>query len=224
MIMLIAFICLLIVCLITGTFYSIYTYKTDVKNIAVKLSAILSCAVLAIVTANLTSAVGGYSIFAVIGFMFLLCAECISLLNLKENTGYYYLKNITLSLGFVCFYIAGLTFGIFNAFTLLFGIFVAIALNCLNLAFKRHEKTKHQLIAQGVLLGSISLFLSQGITLVLSSTYLLIGLFYLFGSIFSIIGLNIHLLRKKENNLLRIAGNIVYILGLITFASSIYFI
>lgn len=222
--LLVAFICLLVVCLATGTLYSIYNYKKTIGNIAVKLSAILSCCVLSLVTANLTSAIGGYSIFVIIGLIFLMLGECITLFDLKENKFFYYFKNSTLAIGFLSIFIAGITYGVFNVFALLFGLFMACGLICLNFAFKRQQSSLSKLISQSILYVVLGLFLGQGLTLTLTGTHLLVGIFYLIAGIFAIISRTINILRKKEDNIARIIGNALYILGLIILSSSIYFI
>lgn len=219
----IAFICLVLVCFITGTFYSIYSNKFTVVNAAVKFSAILSCCILAIVTANLTSAIGGYSIFIILGLIFILVGEFFNISNLEKTNAYYYFKNLILSLGFACFLVSGLIYGDFNIFTLLCGVFISIGLICLNFALKRQVKSKGEIISQSILIPVISLFLGQGITLVLGAHFLT-GLFFLVGGVFTLAGTMVTMLKKENDNIARIIGNALYILGLIAISSSIYFI
>lgn len=221
--LIIAFICLLLVCLITSTFYSIYSNKFTVINWAVKISALLSCCILAIVTANLTSAIGGYSIFVIIGLIFLLAGEFFNLSNFEKTSVYFYFKNITLALGFTCFFVSGLIYGDFNIFALLCGVFIATGLICLNFALKRQEKAKAEIISQSILISILSLFLSQGISLLLG-THLLTGLFFLVGGIFALAGTMAKALKKQGDNIARIIANALYILGLIAISTSIYFI
>lgn len=221
--LMIAFICLVLVCFITGTFYSIYSNKFTVVNAAVKFSAILSCCILAIVTANLTSAIGGYSIFIILGLIFILVGEFFNISNLEKTNAYYYFKNLILSLGFACFLVSGLIYGDFNIFTLLCGVFISIGLICLNFALKRQVKSKGEIISQSILIPVISLFLGQGITLVLGAHFLT-GLFFLVGGVFTLAGTMVTMLKKENDNIARIIGNALYILGLIAISSSIYFI
>lgn len=222
--LIIAFICLLVVCLATGTIYSIYSNKENIINKAVKLSALLSCCLLAVVTANLTSAIGGYSIFIIIALVVLLCSEALNRPDLANNKGYYYVKSLTLSLGFVCVFVAGIIFAGFNLFTFIAGLFIGGGLICLEFALTRRNKNKHQLISESLLLGFMALALSQGITMVISTINVLVGVFYLLGMIFSCVGLAIKLFKPSDNKILNIICNALYILGLIFITCSIYFI
>lgn len=221
--LMIAFICLVLVCLITGTFYSIYSNKYTVVNAVVKFSAILSCCILAIITANLTSAIGGYSIFIIIGLIFILIYEFFNISNFEKKKAYFYFKNLILTFSFICFLVAGLIYGNFNIFALLCGTFISVGLICLNFALKRQVKSKEELISQSILIPLICLFLGQGITLVLG-THFLTGLFYLVGGVFTLAGTMTTMLKKENDNIVRILANALYILGLISISSSIYFI
>lgn len=221
--MIVAYICLVLVCMITGAFYSIYNYKNNIICVTAKLAGMLSCAILAIVTANLSSAIGGYSIFIIIGLLFLLCGECMSLIDLRDNKFYYYIKNITTGLGYLCFCLAGMLYASFNVFGLLLGLFLATGFICLFLALEKEKKSMHYWISQGVLMLFICIFFGQGLVLIISAPSLMSGLFYFFGGLLSVTGTIMHHLRKKEQNTIRIIANALYIVGIIATASSIFF-
>ncbi len=222
--LLVAFTCLLIVCLATGTIYSIYSNKENILIKAARLSALLSCCLLAVVTANLTSTIGGYSIFIILALIFLLCHEALDNQDKENNTAYFYVKNICQALGFICLFVAGIIFGGLNLFTFLAGLFICGGLICLEFGLTRHKKGLHELISESILLGFLGLTLSQGFAMTLLGTNILVGVFYLLGMIFSSIGITINLFKPTQNKILKIITNALYILGLIVITCSIYFI
>lgn len=221
--MMIAFICLVAVCVITGTFYSIYSYKLNTINIAGKFSAILSCGLLAIVTSNLTSAISGYSLFVILGIMLLMFNECTSFIGNKESKGYYYIKNISQAIAFAIFLVAGILYGNFNYWGALFGIFFTIGMICVKLAVNKEKKAKSYWISNTALTLFISLFLGQGASMLFSVSSFYTGMLYLASGACVLIGYSAHLLRKPEQNLIRIIANAFYILGIIAISASIFF-
>lgn len=219
--LLVSYICLLAVCIISGIFYSILNYKLKAINVAIKLFAPLSCVLLALVTANLTSAISGYSLFLMIGLLLIVCAEGLNFVEDKNNT-YYFVKNIISSCGYICFALSGIILGNFNVFAILFSLFFSAGVVLILFAIQGKQKPFGYYLSNLILFITLGLMLGYGFVQILNTLHLLATILYISGAACITIGTLFHLFRNPENAISKIMGNAIYIIGLIAFASSIY--
>lgn len=219
-----AFICMVVISLALGTLYTLYGYEKKVVNVAVKLSAILSCGLIAIVCANLTSAVGGFSLFIIVATLLLIVSEAFNFLDEENNALFYYLKSLFPALAYVCIMVAGIFKSNFNYFSILFAIFLCGGLFCLSFAFAKEKRSINYWISKAILFLAVALFLGQGFTMIASSTKLLVSLFYLSGGVLTTASQIVKIFKDDENKILKIILNALTILGLILTCSSIFFI
>lgn len=219
---LIAFICVAIVAAVMGGLSVAAKYSTSVFNFSFKLLAPLSFLVLALVSGNLASALGGYTIFIALGVAFLIAVEAFKCIH-NENTN----KSSVLFMGignmltYICFTCGATLIIPFTPWGLLAGLMLGLAASCILMCIKKLTVTQWCVTAANIALCGTAL--GQGIALLLSHTNLITSILFFIGTLFAFFQVIFSLFNRK-NRVMQIIGGVAQVIGLIAISTSIYFL
>lgn len=213
---LLTFCLILAVTLILGSLFVLFN-KSNMLSLAVKTLAPLSCLLLALVSANLTSAFGGYTIFVCIGLGIIVAVETYAAAQ-KEEGSKAFLSAANL-LAIISFVAAGLLLSQINLFALGLGALLGVSVACIVMVFKNQGALQNTLTCLNVIFAFT--MLGEAVALLMSGT-ILPAVFFTLSAVLVIAS---NLLKLFGNGkVFLIITNILRVLSLITIAASIYFL
>lgn len=216
------FICTLVVALIMGGFFVAFDRSTKFLAFTSKLLAPLASLILALACANLSSALGGYTIFIVVGIAFVLAKEVfLCAKKAEDNNENILFVGIINAVSSLCFAVGGIFLARFNIFGLLLGLFLGLGLACILLTVKRLNLASSLML--GANLAIAGMILGQAITLLLAKVSLITTIFYLLSGVMMLTSQIVNLFVKQEVAL-KYVKRVTQILSLILLSASIFFL
>ena len=217
--MLIAFIVSVCIALLVCGLSIYVSNNENVYLVFLRSFAPLICLILALVSANLSSSFGGWTIFISLA----LAINIIIASNSRNNKD----KVTPLLLGgayaveLLCFALAAIVSLPFNIWGILFGLSIGAFVGILSIIFDR--KPWLNALIYCINLAFCGLVLGQAITLLISGRLLISSILYLLASLF-IFARPIYVnFVKREELTFSVIGQVLEYLPLILLASSIYF-
>ncbi len=213
-------ICISAVALILGVLFSIYKSSTDILNLAFKMLAPAACLMLALVSANLSSSFGGYTLFICLALTLTITFEsykCVKPQE-KDNKDVIFLGIIN-AFSLLSLLAAGMIVIEFKILALAAGLLLGLCAFSIICIFKELSLVKNLLLAFNLVFAGM--VLGQALALVLTGG--LFAIFYLIASVCLLFN-TIFDLFVGEKQSMRIVSNASRILALLLFAFSIFLI
>lgn len=220
MLLLITFFCTLGVALMLGGLYVAFNYSTNLLHFLFKILAPVACLMLALISANLASSFGGYTLFISLALAIIIGLEafkCVKQENSNSNTLVLGIGNL---ISILLFALAGIVIVSFNVFGLLMGLFLGIGISCVCLIIKKLNLTQSIMVISNLALGG--LLLGQSIVLLISSIPLGVTIIYFISAFLTLFNL-VFSVFMKQDKVMPIIARLTRILALLGFAMSIYF-
>ena len=211
-----SFYLILAVTLILGTMFVLFN-KASMLGLAVKSLAPLSCLMLALVAANLSSSFGGYTLFVCLGLGIIIAVETYAAAQ-KENQNYTFLSGLNL-VAVLAFVVAGVLLAQINVFALGLGALLGTSVACVVMIFKKLSRLQSTFVCLNII--AAFAMLGQGVALLMSGMLLPAIIF----TVSAVLTFS-HLLLKLfgSGKVCLIITNVLRILSLVAIATSIYFL
>lgn len=212
---------LISVCVILGVLYCIFKYENNIINISLKTLPVLACLILALVSANLSSNYGAFTLLVTIAIAVLLPFEAVKCVNQEkkiDKNGLF--LSITNFVGVILFSVAGLSLITFTPWGMLAGLLLGLGSSCLFMLLSKGRKWTYYL---GITLTFTAnfLFLFQAIATIMFSKALLLSILYLISAILmtahSYCGIF-----SSRNRIMYVISDAFRVLSLIAIASTIF--
>lgn len=216
------FICVAVATVIFSALSVVAKYTTSIFDFVFKLLGVTSCLVLALVSANLSSSFGGYTIFIALGLALTIALsafKCVKGANTDKISIIF--MGVTNALSYACFAIAGLLIISLNIWGLLAGLFLGLAISFFIMIFRKLKLTARITTSANIAL--CGMFFGQAITLLVTNAPLVTSILYFLSSFIALFQI-IFGVFVKNRRALEIVSSVSYILSLILIAGSIYFL
>lgn len=217
-----AFICTAVVAAIIGGLSVAAKHSTNIFDFAFKLLAPLACLVLALVSGNLASALGGYTIFIALGMALILAEEAFKCVHGEDtNKSSVLFMGITNMLSYACFACGAALVVPFKVWGLLAGLMLGLAAACILMCVKKLTITQWLVTAGNIALCGAAL--GQGIALLASHSNLITSVLFFIGAAFAFFQVIFSLFTKRDRTM-QIIGSVAQVLSLLLISGSIYFL
>lgn len=212
---------LISVCVILGVLYCIFKYENNIINISLKTLPVLACLILALVSANLSSNYGAFTLLVTIAIAVLLPFETVKCVNQEkkfDKNGLF--LSITNFVGVILFSVAGLSLITFTPWGMLAGLLFGLGSSCLFMLLSKGRKWTYYL---GITLTFTAnfVFIFQAIATIMFSKALLLSILYLTSAILmtahSYCGIF-----SSRNRVMYVISDAFRVLSLIAIASTIF--
>lgn len=220
MLLLVTFFCMLGVTLILGGLYVAFNPSTSILHFTFKTLAPTACLFLALISANLASSFGGYTLFITLALAIIIALEAFKCVNSQATLGSTLFLGISNAVSLLLLTIAGIVIAPFNIFGLLTGLLLGLGISCIVLIFKK--LTPSQIIMLIINLAMAGLLIGQAIVLLISQISLGTAIVYLISALLTLFQL-VFTSFLKPNKIMPYIARTARILALIGFAMSIYF-
>lgn len=216
----VTFFCILGICVALGCVFCMVQSTTNNMNLTVKTLSIVSCLMLALVSANLSSAFGGYTLFLAAGLSVIIGEETYRCVKYKDkSTASVWFLSGSNALSLLCFLLGGILLAPFTPWGMLAGVAAGLGATLLMIIFKKLSWSQWLAICLNVVIAAA--MLGQGLSLIISGfefktaiMYMVAAFLITFQLIFSVF--------SRHDRTMRIVSNIVRIASLILIAASIY--
>ena len=215
-----AFIILLALSVILGVFYTLAKSDKSWQSVLVKCLALLSCLTLSLVSANISSAYGAFTLMSTIAVACLLAFECAKC-ALENVTARLYLLSSANAVAIILFILASISLTTFSYWPILAGIFFGIGFGLLSKIIKKFSWPKTAMIMLN--LAATFTFVMQSIALIITGRAAATAALALISALFMTAHIFMEIF-KKDNKTFTVISNTLRILSIILIATSIYFI
>ncbi len=220
MLLLITFFCILGVTLILGGLYVAFPSSTNILHFTFKALAPTACLFLALISANLASSFGGYTLFITLALAIIIALETFKCAKQEKTNSVSLVRGLGNLLPLILFAVAGIIVVSFNVWGLLMGLFLGLLIACISLIFKKLNLIESIILIANLAIGG--LVLGQGIILLLSNLALGTKIIYFISAFLMLFNL-VFSTFMKEDKVMPYIARTTRILALIGFAMSIYF-
>ncbi len=214
------FIILVAVCVILGTFYAISGYDKSWQSILFKCLAPLSCLVLALVNANLSSSYGACTLLITIALAIMITFEAFSC-SLTGKAKLIISSSCSFT-AIILFAFAAVSLTNFTPWAILSGLFLGLGVMLVTKLVKK-DCSWNEMAMFGLNFAATFILFMQSISTIIVTKTVIAAIFLLIGAIFMTTSVFLSTF-SKNTKLFNILTSALRILSLILFASSIYFL
>lgn len=216
----IPFACLGAVCLIMSIVYTMFNNKKGWQGLLVKCLTMFSLFLFALISANLKSIINAIALYIPVAFVVLIVSECLSCMDIDEKVKTIFSGVIKIA-SFALIAISAMSLAEFNILALIGGLLLGVGLGLISWA-KNKYKNLYVILIEIFNFMAICAIIGLGINAVLRSSHFISSILLLVAGVVLLV---VKLMRVygKNNKIVNIIANELYILALIVIGCSIYF-